>query len=119
VLQTLAGRLDESGARALPARVGAHHEALMELMALNLLREPFVALASRPPEEVFDAALASVASVRQQTMAWGSLGPGRVLRELESLLVQLRDAMASGPGAGLGPTPARADTARRNDQPTR
>jgi hypothetical protein len=95
LLDTLAERLEESGARAMPSsQVGRHNDALREVLALNLLREPFAALATLPPEAVFDQAMACVYDVERQTQHWASLGAKRVLRELETLVGELREAIA-------------------------
>jgi hypothetical protein len=101
LLHTLGERLEESGARAMPSRqLGRVNDALREVLALNLLREPFEALAGLEPGAVFDVALASLARVQQETAHWGSLGAKRVLKELEVLVLELREAVGAGESPG-------------------
>jgi hypothetical protein len=96
VFDTLAERLDESGARAHPERqAGRHQDALVELMAVNMLREPFASLVTLPPERVFPEALGHITSLINETRKWQSIGSIRALRDLEALVTELRDAMLS------------------------
>jgi hypothetical protein len=117
LVDLLAERLAESSARAMPARqVSAHNDALTEVLALNLLREPFLGLAERRAEEVFDQALGSLEQAERQTLAWHSLGTTRMLRELSNQVRELREAMRAGVPAAA---PAEAPAALRSRERSR
>ncbi len=97
LVDLLAERLAESSARAMPARqVSAHNDALTEVLALNLLREPFLGLQERQPAELFARALTSLEEAERQTRAWRSLGTTRTLRDLAAQVRELRDAVLGG-----------------------
>jgi hypothetical protein len=61
---------------------------------------------------VFEQAMACVHDVERQTQHWGSLGAKRVLRELETLVAELREAIAGDAGRPLGLAPAAVPSRR-------
>jgi len=107
LVDLLAERLAESAARAMPRRqASAHNDALTQVMALNLLRQPFLALGTRRPEEVFEEALGCLDHAERETLGWRSLGTTRMLRELAGQVRELRSAMRARAPATAPEAPA-------------